>query len=66
VCYGCQKYVVHKTASFEAVSVACRVCSKENGILTVTEIVEITHDKDKRDCGKDRGFLEAARIELEE
>jgi hypothetical protein len=57
-------YGVHKTASFEAVSGLVEY-AVAHGILTATEVGEIAHDKDKRDYGKDRGFVEAARINLE-
>lgn len=65
LCYGCHMYGVHKTASFDVVSALVDYVLK-NGILTAREVGEIAHDKDKRDYGKDRGFLEAARINLEE
>ena len=65
LCYGCHMYGVHKTASFEAVSGLVDYAVK-NGVLTAREVAEIAHDKDKRDYGKDRGFLEAARINLEQ
>ena len=58
-------YGVHKQASFEAVRGLVDYAVKK-GILTAVEVGEIAHDKDKRDYGKDRGFLEAARINLEE
>jgi predicted restriction endonuclease len=65
LCYGCHMYGVHKQASFEAVSGLVEYAVKK-GILTAREVGEIAHDKDKRDYGKERGFLEAARINLEE
>jgi predicted restriction endonuclease len=65
LCYGCHMYGVHKTASFEVVSGLVDYAVK-NGVLTATEVGEIAHDKDKRDYGKERGFLEAARINLEQ
>jgi hypothetical protein len=65
LCYGCHMYGVHKTASFEAVSGLVEYAVR-NGILRATEVAEIAHEKDKRDYGKDRGFLEAARINLEQ
>jgi hypothetical protein len=65
LCYGCHMYGVHKTASFEAVSGLMEYAVK-NGILTAAEVGEIVHDKDKRNYGKDRGFMEAARINLEQ
>jgi hypothetical protein len=34
-------------------------------ILTLQELKEIAVDKNGKDLGKDRGFLEAARINLE-
>jgi hypothetical protein len=64
LCYGCHMYGVHKTASFEVISGLVEYAVK-NGILTAAEVGEIVHDKDKREYGKDRGFLEAARINLE-
>jgi hypothetical protein len=64
LCYGCHMYGVHKTALFEAVSGLVEYAVR-NGVLTATEVGEIVHDKDKRDYGKDRGFLEATRINLE-
>jgi hypothetical protein len=65
LCYGCHMYGVHKTASFEAVSGLVEYAIA-HGVLTATEIGEIARDKDKRDYGKDRGFLEAERINLEQ
>jgi predicted secreted Zn-dependent protease len=64
LCYGCHRYKVHATAAFEYVgALADYAIGME--ILTLQELKEIAVDKYGKDLGKDRGFLEAARIELE-
>jgi predicted restriction endonuclease len=65
LCYGCHRYKVHATAAFEYVgALADYAIGME--ILTLQELKEIAVDKNGKDLGKDRGFLEAARINLEQ
>jgi predicted restriction endonuclease len=70
LCYACHRFKVHKTAAFEYVG-AIADYAIANEILTLEELKEIATDKynkeqSSKDLGKDRGFLEAVRIELEE
>jgi hypothetical protein len=64
LCYGCHRYKVHATAAFEYVGALAEYAIGRE-ILTLQELKEIAVDKYGKDFGKDRGFLEAARIELE-
>lgn len=65
LCYGCHMYIVHMTASFEAINKLVEYALNKE-ILTSAELVEIARDKCEKDLSKDRGFIEACRIELEE
>ncbi|MDR2426571.1 MAG: HNH endonuclease [Endomicrobium sp.] len=65
LCYGCHMYTVHMTASYEAVSRLVDYAVK-NELLTNAELAEIVNDKEERDLRTDRGFMEAARLNLEE
>jgi hypothetical protein len=72
LCYACHRFKVHNTAAFEYVG-AIADYAIESGILTLQELKEIATDKKLiskelsfKDLGKDRGFLEAVRIELQE
>jgi hypothetical protein len=77
LCYACHRYKVHKTAAFEYVG-AIADYAIANEILTLEELKEIATDRHdncsfgvggkimRKNLGKDRGFLEAVRIELEE
>jgi predicted restriction endonuclease len=77
LCYACHRHKVHKTAAFEYAGAIADYAIR-NEILTLEELKEIATDKHdnssfgvggkimRKDLGKDRGFLEAVRIELEE
>jgi predicted restriction endonuclease len=76
LCYACHRFKVHKTAAFEYAG-AIADYAIANEILTLEELKEIATDKNNkehtsrgslspRDLGKDRGVLEAVRIEPEE
>lgn len=64
LCYGCHMYGVHKTASYDIVGKLAGLAITK-GLVSEAELGEIVVDDDKKDYGKDRGYLEACRISLE-